>query len=174
MPIPPHIQCHTRCPLVVILGCESKLFKNISTYSIFLTNQAVYRKDRNEYGGGVLIAVRDDILALEREELDTDAEIQWVSIEFARYGSLYLASHYRPPHAKEEARIQLQESVFKLLDRHRNGLPNILIGGDFNLPDINWDNMTAEGDRKAEHERYLDLFNECGLMQLFKEVTRPE
>ena len=68
----------------IIFGCESKLDEGIPTYSVFTENYEVYRKDRTANGGGVFLAIRSDIVAVDRPQFDSDAEITWASIEFAR------------------------------------------------------------------------------------------
>ena len=55
-------------------------------------------------------------------------------------------------------------------------LPNsrITVGGDFNLPDINWDYMmTNNGGRcRSKSDWLLNVLNNCGLEQMVKTPTR--
>jgi len=46
----------------IVLGCESKLDKEIPTYSVFPQNFTVFRNDRNCNGGGVFQAINSDIV----------------------------------------------------------------------------------------------------------------
>ena len=50
----------TRKNIDLILACETKLSVDQATYSFLRPNYIAYRKDRNEHGGGVLLAHKDD------------------------------------------------------------------------------------------------------------------
>ena len=39
----------------IVLGCNSKLNKAVPTYSVFLPNYTVFRKDCDCHGGGVTV-----------------------------------------------------------------------------------------------------------------------
>ena len=60
----------------VIVGCESKL-DSIYTGEAFPTNYNVFRKDRNFYGGGVFIAIHDNIQVQSRPDLDVECDAIW-------------------------------------------------------------------------------------------------
>ncbi len=161
----------------LIFGCESKLDASIPTYSIFPDNYTVFRKDRNASGGGVFVAVKEDIVVVERAEFVTESEITWISVEFARSATLYLASFYRPPGYTKviDQLANLHDSLSNILTKHVHTLPNIIIAGDFNFPDINWETLSATKSSTAgAHEKFIELLNEFGLMQLNPFVTRPK
>ncbi len=69
----------------VIFGCESKLNSDIPTYSVFPDNYEVLRKDCNSYGGGVFLAIRSDMVVLDRPEFDSNSEIIWTTVAFAGF-----------------------------------------------------------------------------------------
>ena len=46
----------------------------------FSNDYNIYRGDRKDGYGGVLIAVKNDIISARVDELETDAEIVWVKI----------------------------------------------------------------------------------------------
>ena len=54
----------------VILGCESKIDREIASYDAFPEDFEVFRKDRTKSGGGVFTAVRNDIIANHESTLD--------------------------------------------------------------------------------------------------------
>jgi hypothetical protein len=158
----------------IIFGCESKLDEGTPTYSIFSENYEVYRKDRTANGGGVFLAIRSDIVVVDRPEFDSDAEVTWASIEFAKNGCLYLGSYYRPPNSRNVALDHIQDSLSKILAKHHK-LPNIILAGDCNFPDIDWENiLTTNVKTQAEHNHFINFLNENGLKQLTKEITRPK
>ena len=109
----------------IIFGCESKLDENTASYSVFSEEYEVYRKDRTVNGGGVFLAVRNGIIAINRHEYDSKAEICWVSLESVRNRCLYIGSYYRPYNATRAALEHLQNSLDKIIARHSK-LPNIV------------------------------------------------
>jgi hypothetical protein len=64
----------------VVLGCESKLHKDIPTYYVYL--YIVYRKDRNANGGVVFQAIKSDIVCEEHPKFNNNREIIWSSGKF--------------------------------------------------------------------------------------------
>ena len=145
----------------IILGCESKLDDSIPTYSIFPDNYEVYRNDRNAFGGGVFVAVKMDFVSITRPEFDCTAEVSWASIDFTRNGTLYVGSFYRPPGAKGEVIDELQGSINNIFRKHRK-MPALLLAGDFNLPDIDWENVITSHPRThALHSHFLNFVNGC-------------
>ena len=56
----------------IISECESKLDADIPTYSIFPESYNIFREDRSSSGGGVFIAVRNDLVAVEGKRFDVE------------------------------------------------------------------------------------------------------
>ena len=81
----------------IIFPVETKLDSNYQTYSFLPPNYVAIRKDRNAHGGDVLIAFRDDVTAEFLNNLNSNCEIVWTKIHFARNKSIFFASYYRPP-----------------------------------------------------------------------------
>lgn len=159
----------------VVIGCESKLNPDIPTYSIFPANFNVNRKDRNSNGGGVFIATRENLISVEGTEFDTDCEVVWSTIEFAGARKLYLGSFYRPPSGGIDPLERMRDSVNKIFAKHAvTNQCNILLCGDFNLPDIDWhDNCTKpDSNRKSLHDKSLEILGDLSLVQLVTNVTR--
>ncbi len=88
--------------------------------------------------------------------------------------SLYLGSYYRHTNNNPKELEALQENIQALIMRGGN-LPNFVLGGDFNLPSIQWDNGTIE-DRPQYGQNVnqigLDIINNCFLTQMVHEPTR--
>ena len=96
----------------------------------------LYRKDRSSQAyGGVLIAVRSELVSSACPDLDTDCELLWVQIDLTGAKSLYIGAFYRPPDSDVTTLENLNQSLQRLTHR-TNG--NIWLGGDFNAPHINW------------------------------------
>ena len=99
----------------IIFLVETKLDSNYQTYSFLPPNYVAIRKDRNAHGGGVLIAFRDDITAESLDNLNSNCEIVWTKIRFARNKSIFFASYYRPPsdHLASLSSSSIQHSQFR-------------------------------------------------------------
>lgn len=156
----------------IILGNESWLYPDIANAEIFPENYNVYRKDRiTDNHGGVFQAVKKDILITHREDLDTDCEIIWTQCQIKNKTSksVFFASFYRPNKNDINSLEELDSSLFKLGDRLNSN--NIIVAGDFNTPDLKWDDLETT-NCSSNSERFLEIIDEHGLTQLVKEPTR--
>lgn len=87
---------------------------------------------------------------------------------------IFLASYYRPPNAKHLALDQLAASLTKLYTKARQHAPTVILAGDFNLPDIDWDSLTpTKPGSRAKHQKLLDMLEDFPLTNLQKQQTRP-
>ena len=122
----------------ILIGTETWLQPSITSNEIFKPEMGytLYRKDRsNQAYGGVLIAVRNELVSSACPDLDTDCELLWVQIDLTGAKSLHIGAFYRPPDSDVTTLENLNQSLQRLAHR-TNG--NIWLGGDFNAPHINW------------------------------------
>ncbi|XP_071476520.1 uncharacterized protein [Diadema antillarum] len=100
----------------IIIGTETWLNSSVYTSEIFPPNYNVVRKDRQDGYGGVLIAVRRDL-------------------------------------------------VYNII---KNKKVVLWIGGDFNLPDINWEDLSVSGHSNPVplNNRFLDMIENCNMQQM--------
>ncbi len=160
----------------IIFACETKLDQSHASYSIFPKNYTVLRKDRNQNGGGVLIAVKDDIVFSEPTFLaDIDGEAKWVCLEFANSKPMYLCSYYIPETSDGSTCLeQLKEALCRIHTKHKRSPPLIHIAGDLNLGDIDWDSMKPTCARTASHHnKLIELLDEFGMQNMQTEPSRP-
>ena len=126
----------------VFLAVESKLDSSISD-SEFLPpayrTSPPFRKDRVRGGGGVFIATREGIIAEPLTDLSTDCEICWIRVRLESNSSVIIGVFYTPQ-ADIESLVELRNSLLKVKETYPN-VP-LFLGGDFNLPGINWDSLT--------------------------------
>ena len=68
----------------IVMVTETWLDPSIPSSDIIPTNYSVYRKDRQagQTGGGVMIAVCNNLLSSACPDLDTDCELVWAKIDF--------------------------------------------------------------------------------------------
>ena len=122
----------------------------------------------------LVIAFRDDITAESLDNLNSNCEIVWTKIHFARNKSIFFASYYRPPSDHLASLEALQASLTKLYRSQKN-TPNVVIAGDFNLPDIDWNSQQTTNARTAsKHNKLLEIISEFGLQNMVNDPTRIE
>ena len=106
----------------------NKIFDN----EILPTGYALIRKDRGSQGGGVILAINK---SLSYQVLITPPSLELLCVEVNHSNSLIYCLVYIPPNASNE---YLQE-FFSYISKFSNQSNNLIIFGDFNFPDINWD-----------------------------------
>ncbi len=154
----------------LILITETKLGNDIKTSEFMPSNSGytVYRKDRKRGGGGVLIAIKDCYTHVQVEMKDITCEILWIEVNLVNCKKLYAGCFYRPPDTGIEYLDSFEESL-KIIEAKTRNNPgaSILLGGDFNAKDINWDSNTVSSTsgRKNLHTRLLDIVGSFHLSQ---------
>ena len=160
----------------ILIGTESWLSDGVSNSEIFPSDYSVIRKDRptNKHGksyGGIFIAMKNDLVANHRSDLDEECEILWLQFELAGSKSILVGAFYRPPDSDSDVLNLLRNSLSKINLTKRQ---NIWIGGDFNLSHIDWANQTTIPNcpKPGLCRELLDICNDFGLEQVVTEPTR--
>ena len=84
----------------------------------------------------------------------------------------YIAFYYRPPNDHLQSLEALHDSLTKLY-RSQKTPPNVVIVGNFNLPDINWTNhQTTNNSTASKHNKLLEITNDFGLQNMVNDPTR--
>nr|XP_054769536.1 uncharacterized protein LOC129277373 [Lytechinus pictus] len=126
----------------IIFGTETWGNDTISNSELFLTHLDTYdiwRKDRNDGHGGVLIAVRKTLLAVALPEYDADCEVLWTKLRSHGQKDVYLGVFYNPHYNDPNGLPGLEVSLSKLPpDAYK------VLAGDFNMPDIDWDSDSVK------------------------------
>jgi hypothetical protein len=161
-----------------LVGTETWLNDSISNSEIVPSNYTVIRKDRKDaFGkdgyGGVFIALKSDLIATHRIDLDTKAEIVWVQLEIAGNKPVLIGAYYRPPESKIDVLNHLNSSLEKI-DLSKS--PNIWLTGDFNLHHIDWPNQATMQDcpKPGLCRHLIDTANDYGLDQVILTPTRKD
>ncbi|MES9904902.1 MAG: reverse transcriptase family protein [Sedimenticola sp.] len=158
----------------IIFGSESWLTPNIANSEIFPENYDAFRKDRNDGHGGVFLAHKKEFVCSATPELQSNCESVWCKLEIVGCKTLYLCSFYRPPDVTDPTYLdQFNTSLHRIMS-YKNA--NILIGGDFNCGDVDWDNMhVPPGVPKVNTQRQLvDIVQEHSLSQVINIPTRQD
>ena len=147
----------------VILGSETWLNKNIASAELFPPTYDVYRKDRSDGYGGVLIAIKKIFIAEQVSYNNNKCEAVFIKLPLDGKKTLIIGSVYRPPSSSSEYMEDLCSAINDIHRRHRNAV--LWLGGDFNLPDVNWETLSTEGHSTpvAISKCFLDTLGMCGL-----------
>ena len=116
--------------------------------------------------------MKNDIIITHRWDLETDCEIIWTQCQLAdkKTKSLLFGSYYRPNASNVTSLDELDASLLKLGNSvHKN---NIIVSGDFNAPDIRWDNEYSS--QSPASDRLLEIIDDHDQSQHVKEPTRRD
>ena len=116
---------------------ETFLDDTIHDSSIVPFGYVIYHRDRNQHGGGVLIMVRNTFSVVNRHDLDLPYEILWIELVACSGSPLLFGVVYRPPSADNSVLDQL----YCVLNSLTSTRCNIMLCGDFNVPDIDWNTL---------------------------------
>ena len=131
---------------------------------------SVIRKDRNRHGGGVIILIDTNIGATEITNIIVNIENTWCSFNVGD-DSYLLGAINRPPNNDETYFSNVTETISKACLTYPSH--NILIVGDFNLPQINWVTVTLLHNDKLTVE-FLNCVLSNNLEQLVVFPTREK
>ena len=161
------------CKPDIILGCETWLKPTITNQEVMPPGYELYRNDRQDGYGGVLVAVKSNYIS-SIVDIDFHSEIVAVQIEGADKSSIAVASLYRQPNRDIEHTHTLCNDIRRIIELHKTS--TICIGGDANLPDIDWANDTITGNKypKDINEHFLCTKSDMGLNQIIDFPTRED
>ena len=127
-------------------------------------------KDRDKIGGGVFILVKENMIAIEQEDLSTNCEIIWIKLKLKKAKEILISSFYMPHRNLDD----LNEFDRSLKLANPRGTENVLVCGDFNCPDINWNfGYTYDSaQNKTTQDRLIDISNDNSLQQMQEIPTR--
>ena len=104
-----------------------------------------------------------------------DIELIFGTIKIDKNKSLTAVSYYRPPNKTDKAYMATtNKEISALRSQNKNNI--FLVGGDFNLPDINWSDTSIEGSQYhlMVNQTILDMVVFNNLEQLVDFPTRKD
>ena len=123
----------------IVCVTEKWLNSHISNSEILIEDYEIFRKDRESRGGCVLVAIKEESFKNIREiKAGCNLEIVIVDVLTDSNTHLIVCSCYRPPHSNEAWLTEFSN----LLADIRNNYDDVILAGDFNLPNINWHSDT--------------------------------
>ena len=144
---------------------ETWLDSQFDNSSLLLNDFQIFRRDRahgSDSHGGVMICIRK-IYNVTQVSLQTEKELCFVNINLKRV-SLKVGVAYRPPSMNSGESIVFFNIIRNFLENSQN----YVLFGDFNLPGINWEELTA---LNATEKYFLDICNELNVHQVIREPT---
>ena len=158
----------------VVIGTETWLYPSVQNSELFPEDYTVIRKDRNDKHGGVLIALKNDLVCAHLTDLDANCEMVWAQVQLVGSKALYIGAFYRPQTQKDLKYMnELRQSLTIIKNSHKG---NIWLGGDFNLGGINWQDQSINQGTcispKNLSEQLIDIANDFDLDQMVTEPTR--
>ena len=153
----------------VVAITESWANSSIDDAEVALEGFRLFRKDREreveQKGGGVLLYVRNEIVACELTEIrNGKCEAVWIQARNHKGVRICIGNCYRSPTASKEENEALLEAIRLAAAKEKC----FLLVGDFNYPGIDWQEMSASGDG----ERFMDIVQDNFLHQHVKQATR--
>ena len=149
-----------------IIGCEPWLSSDYTNLLIFpcgyQTN--VFRKDQNKNGVGVLIFVHEIPTTIEIDNNNSNFEVILTEVQ-TQGKPITIGAFYRPPSDKESSLKDLACSIQGTKNKQNK---HIVLGGDFDLPHINWKkkSIQAGSNQHIQHQQLLDMEQELGFEQM--------
>ncbi|GAB0186493.1 hypothetical protein GRJ2_001114600 [Grus japonensis] len=149
-----------------IIGISETWWEESCDWCAVMDGYRLFRRDRQgRRGGGVALYVTEGLDCTELSIGDDMVKSLWVRIKGqANKGDVIVGVYYRPP-SQDDATDEL---FFKEIIEASRSTALVLMG-DFNLPDINWEHHTADTSRFRSFLKHLD---DNFLVQVLKEPTR--
>jgi len=120
----------------------------------------LFRHDCQSHGGRVLIAVGDKIPC---QKLTSPESLEAVYVRLNLPNPITVCAVYVPPNSAST----YHETLFAFISDLSNNSDKVIIIGDFNFPDIDWDSLSGN----STSNQFCELLFETGLCQLIDTAT---
>ena len=154
----------------IVAITETWLNDSILDHVLLHTGYTIYRKDRDgRMGGGVLLAIRNNIKTFRRYDLETKCELLWNEIHTNHGQKMLIGVYYRPPNTNIEYLQLMDDSLIKV--RSLCNFDKIFLLGDFNLPNFDWVNQIPLST-EAIYIKAYEMLNDSFFTQVNGYPTR--
>ena len=170
--------CNSTQPDILVVS-ETKLDGSMNPSEFFPKNyDTSIHRNRTSCGGGVLIATKKSIVADEVVlKAGNSGEIVCARVALTKASPMYVCAYYRPPSDTSDSLDTLQLALEELDDLIRsNPRSSIVVAGDFNARDIDWDRLVPASDckKKGLCSKLISILGDAQLQQLQRENTRED
>ena len=133
----------------------------IDGYSFYL-----YQR-RGKKGGGVALYVKSNIQSVLMTDIKANVDVESVWIDILAHNKSYrIGAFYRPPNQSHELDMEMAQEIETACHNNEKG---IVIMGDFNFPDIQWESMSNMDCRSSV---FINCLLDNFLTQVVQEPTR--
>ena len=158
----------------ILIGTETHLSCNILNSELIPKTgyKIVHRCDRNDGYGGVIIIAKESLIT---EPIKAPNSHQIIAVKVETFQKpIIISSCYRSPNNSNQENNDLVQSINNLSKKFKSN-PQFF-GGDFNLPDVDWESYTITGSQypRALNEQYLEAFDTNSLSQAVNFPTRQK
>jgi len=161
---------HEHKPDIIAIS-ETWLKPEVLSSEFLSSNYNIFRKDRPDGYGGILIACRN---SLNCHHLDINFDTEAIACHFIlpNHQTLVLCAFYRPPNRQLDSITNLCDFFRTIVDRYPTS--PIWITGDINLPNINWNtnNISNSMYPSSLCDTIIDFVEEHGFTQTVNTATR--
>ena len=134
----------------------------------------MYRADRSssKRGGGVLMYIHESLVSVPYAQLDSNGfeDSVWALINAGSDNRILVGNIYRSPNSSEENNSKLLELL--ALAKQQAKITHLLVMGDFNMPEIDYNDYSVAGSDFSFPMRFFDLSQDLFLIQHVFEATR--
>ena len=159
----------------VIIACETKITDKVYNAEVIPIGyqKDVFRKNRSDRGGGVLLAFREGFVVSKVDTPKHESESVWAQVSIPGQTPLYVCSFYRPPASGSNPLKDLEKDIQAI---NKKGNKHLIVAGDFNCGHINWETSVVNpGATEAPaHRELLDILNRNMLTNTQLSPTREE
>ena len=165
--------------IALITLTESHLNENFKDGEVSIEGYTLYRADRSKgvRKGGVITYVRNDIAAgIDHTISDSIGNVEYMVLDIPLLNLLHVAI-YRPPTAEFSDFEKVILAVRSQINASSESMPNIMVTGDLNLPNICWNENSIKGGAlplKKQATLLLKLFDDYFVEQYVGQPTRGE
>ncbi|XP_040061475.1 uncharacterized protein LOC115318981, partial [Ixodes scapularis] len=148
----------------IVTVTETWLHPLISDSEILPPDYIILRKNRLTRGGGVAIILKRGLSYVPMPEVK-NVESLWCKVSFENY-SIDVGVVYRPP----DSDLQYLHSLYDYMLANIKS-DKIIMTGDINMPEINWDSLHPGLDTA---DVIIDMLFAFNLTQIVREPTRVQ
>ena len=157
-------------PFVAVV--ETWLKPCIADSQININDYSVYQADRKNFkNGGVLLYVNNDIIIDYTVSYDDNTCNGIICL--SKKSKCFISCIYRPPNSGESSFSKLLKFMENFIQQHdpHNKFYNFIFG-DFNLPQISWNNVTSTKNITPEISIFNNFMDKHFFTQYVHENTR--
>ena len=155
---------------------------HIDNYKLFRTDHTRTRNCRfGRDSGGVAIYLRSDLApAFEQVISHSDGNVEACGV-YSKSENIFIVVLYRQPDDRKGGNRSTEQQFLQVTNSIQNFInsisptPDIILGGDFNLPHAKWDSFTHKSGASLDEQRMINIMrhicNDNAMLQVIKSST---